>query len=166
MVTITQFQCGSFPGRLWHYFRQAIRISHVLSTTKAYLLGLRSRVCVAKGGRLGCTSRGSPARFHYYGTALTTFPHWHFYDGASTITILIATYIMMRGQCMLLSLLLTRWWIVKLLIMLSLIAVSRDMQTDINFVVARVSYVLSKLCNSQTGYWRPTVLLTEPLSFD
>ena len=92
MVTITQFQCGSFPGR--HYFRQAIRISHVLSIAKAYLLGLQSRVCVAQGGRLGCTSRGSPpsARYHYYGTVLTTSPHWYFYDGASTITILIATY--------------------------------------------------------------------------
>ena len=48
------------------------------------------------------TSRGSPpsASFHYYGTALTTFPRWHFNDGASIITILV--HIIMLGQWMLL----------------------------------------------------------------
>ena len=39
--------------------------------------------------------------------------------------------------------------------MLSLIAVSRDMRTDICCCVR--FYVLSKLHNSQTGYWRPTI---------
>ena len=36
-------------------------------------------------------SRGSPpsASFHCYGAPLTTFPRWHFNDGASTITILV-----------------------------------------------------------------------------
>ena len=40
--------------------------------------------------------------------------------------------------------------------MLSLIAVSRDMQTDVNLFL-RAFTLLSKLRNSQTGYWRPTV---------
>ena len=46
------------------------------------------------------TSRGSPpsASFHYYGRVLTTFLHWHFYNGASTMTILVR--IMLLGHCM------------------------------------------------------------------
>ena len=39
------------------------------------------------------------ASFHCYGALLTAFPQQHFYDGASTIVILVI--IMMLGQCML-----------------------------------------------------------------
>ena len=48
------------------------------------------------------TNRDNPplASFHYYGTALPTFPQQHFDDGASTITIRVD--IMMLGQCMIL----------------------------------------------------------------
>ena len=35
--------------------------------------------------------------FHYYGTSSMVFPRQHFYDGASTIMILV----IMMGQCML-----------------------------------------------------------------
>ena len=48
------------------------------------------------------TSRGSPpsASYHYYGHNINDIPTLAFYDGASTITILV--HIIMLGQCLLL----------------------------------------------------------------
>ena len=97
------------------HFHMCIIYIHPYMCIKCMCFHIMCIICMHFHMCIIYTSRGSPpsASFHRFGALLTTFLWQQFYDGPSTITILVD--IMMLGQCMLPVIL--KWWMTILSLM-------------------------------------------------